>query len=103
MSSLMMALAHGDDRFVGHSQLFDASLFFHTSMLVRRDAGINVPADLKGKRVGVLEYQQTAALWTRGALEHEFGVHPQDMEFLMERTPSHSHGGATRLRARRPA
>ena len=43
-------------------------------MLVRRDAGIETPADLKGKRVGVPEYQQTAALWTRGALQHEWGV-----------------------------
>ena len=66
----------------------------HTGILVRR-AGIETPADLKGKRVGVPEYQQTAALWARGALQHEFGVAPKDMEFWMERPPSHSHGGAT--------
>ena len=59
------------------------------------DAGIETPADLKGKRVGVPEYQQTAALWTRGVLQHEFGVEPKDMEFWMERTPDRSHGGAT--------
>ena len=41
------------------------------------------------------EYQQTAALWTRGVLQHEFGVHARDMEFWMERAPEHSHGGAT--------
>ncbi len=41
------------------------------------------------------EYQQTAALWARGVLQHEFGVHPQDIEFWMERTPDKSHGGAT--------
>ena len=39
-----------------------------------RDAGIETPADLKGKRVGVPEFQQTAALWARGVLKHEFGV-----------------------------
>ena len=50
---------------------------------------------MKGKRVGVTEYQQTGALWTRGALEHEWGVRSQDMEFFMERTPELSHGGAT--------
>jgi 4,5-dihydroxyphthalate decarboxylase len=94
MSSLMMALAHGDDRFVG-IPVFTTHRFFHTSMLVRRDAGIATPADLKGKRVGVPEYQQTAALWTRGALQHEWGVTAQDMEWWMERPPSHSHGGAT--------
>jgi len=94
MSSLMMALAHGDDRFVG-LPVFTTHRFFHTGMLVRRDAGIETPADLKGKRVAVPEYQQTAALWTRGALEHEWGVRASDMEWWMERPPSHSHGGAT--------
>lgn len=94
MSSLMMALAHGDDRFVG-IPVFTTHRFFHTSVLVWRDARIETPADLKGKRVGVPEYQQTAALWTRGALQHEWGVTSQDMEWWMERPPSHSHGGAT--------
>jgi 4,5-dihydroxyphthalate decarboxylase len=94
VSSFMISLARGDDRWIG-LPIFTTKHFFHAPLMVRRDAGINVPADLKGKRVGVLEYQQTAALWVRGALEHEFGVKPQDMEFFMERTPSHSHGGAT--------
>jgi 4,5-dihydroxyphthalate decarboxylase len=94
MSSLMIAKSKGDERFVG-IPVFTTRLFFHTTMLVRRDAGINAPSDLKGKRVGVPEYQQTAALWTRGALQHEFDVAPKDMEFWMERPPSRSHGGAT--------
>ena len=97
-SSLMMAMAHGDEQWVG-MPVFTTRNFFHTGMLVRRDAGIETPADLKGKQVGVPEYQQTAALWTRGALQHEFGVEPKDMEFHMERTPDHSHGGATGFKA----
>jgi 4,5-dihydroxyphthalate decarboxylase len=92
-SSLMMAKANGDDRWVG-LPVFTTRRFFHTEILVRRDARIETPADLKGRRVGVPEYQQTAALWTRGILQHEFGVAPKDMEFWMERTPSHSHRGA---------
>jgi 4,5-dihydroxyphthalate decarboxylase len=93
-SSLIMAMSKGDDRWIG-LPIFTTREFFHTRVLVRRDAGIERPADLKGKRVGVPEYQQTAALWTRGVLEHEFGVSPKDIEFWMERTPDHSHGGAT--------
>jgi 4,5-dihydroxyphthalate decarboxylase len=93
-SSLIMALAHGDDRWVG-LPIFTTRRFFHTGILVRRDRGIETPADLKGKQVGVPEYQQTAALWTRGVLQHEFGVEPKDMEFWMERVPEQSHGGAT--------
>lgn len=93
-SSLMMATAHGDTNWVG-LPIFTTRSFFHTGVLVRKDAGIESPADLKGKRVGVPEYQQTAALWTRGVLQHEFGVEPKDMEFFMERVPEVSHGGAT--------
>jgi 4,5-dihydroxyphthalate decarboxylase len=93
-SSLMMARSRGDDRWVG-LPVFTTRRFFHTGILARRDAGIDSPADLKGKRVGVPEYQQTAALWTRGVLQHEFGVAPRDMEFWMERTPDISHAGAT--------
>jgi 4,5-dihydroxyphthalate decarboxylase len=94
MSSLMMAKSKGDERFVG-IPVFTTRMFFHTRILVRKDAKIDKPSDLKGKRVGVPEYQQTAALWIRGALQHEFGVEPKDMEFWMERPPSKSHGGAT--------
>jgi 4,5-dihydroxyphthalate decarboxylase len=93
-SSLMMARSRGDDRWVG-LPVFTTRRFFHTGILARRDSGINSPADLKGRRVGVPEYQQTAALWTRGILQHEFGVAPSDMEFWMERTPDISHAGAT--------
>jgi 4,5-dihydroxyphthalate decarboxylase len=94
LSSLLMARSKGDERFVG-VPVFTTRRFFHTSLLARRDSGINSPADLKGKRVGVPEYQQTAALWTRGVLQHEFGVRDRDMEFWMERLPELSHGGAT--------
>src|SRR5262245_56728659 len=94
VSSLMAATCRGDQRFVG-LPIFTTRRFFHTGMLVRRKAGIDKPADLKGKRVGVPEYQQTAALWTRGVLQHEFGVEPKDMEFWMERPAALSHGGAT--------
>ncbi|MGC1777055.1 MAG: ABC transporter substrate-binding protein [Xanthobacteraceae bacterium] len=93
-SSFLIVTGQGDRRFVG-LPIFTTRRFFHTGILVRRAAGIEKPADLKGKRVGVPEYQQTAALWGRGVLQHEFGVAPKDMEFWMERTPDRSHGGAT--------
>ena len=93
-SSLMIAKSKGDERWVG-LPVFTTRHFFQTWALVRRDAGIESPADLKGKRVGVPDYQQTAALWSRGILQHEWGVAPKDMEFWMERVPSLSHGGAT--------
>jgi len=93
-SSFLIITGQGDARFVG-LPIFTTRRFFHTGILTRRAAGIATPKDLKGKRVGVPEYQQTAALWARGVLQHEFGVAPADMEFWMERTPDKSHGGAT--------
>jgi 4,5-dihydroxyphthalate decarboxylase len=93
MSELMMIRSRGDERFIG-VPVFTTRRFYHAMMLVRKNAGISGPADLKGRRVGVPEYVQTAALWTRGVLENEFGVAPEDMTFFMERVPARSHAGA---------
>jgi 4,5-dihydroxyphthalate decarboxylase len=68
--------------------------FAWTTLVVRKAAGIESPSDLRGKRVGTGDYQQTAAVWARGALQHEFGVRPDEMDWYMERTPRFSHGGA---------
>ena len=65
--------------------------FFYTTILTRRAAGIRRPEDLKGKRFGVAEYAQSLALWTRGILQHEFGVRPEDMEWYQERSQQFSH------------
>ena len=94
LSSLLMAMAHGNRDWVG-LPIFTSRRFFHTGAWVRAESGIEKPEDLKGKRVGVPEYQQTAALWSRGVLKHEFGVEPEDLEWYMERTEERSHGGAT--------
>ncbi len=94
MSSLLIALSHGDDTWVG-LPIFTSRRFFHVGALAREDSGINSPADFAGKRIGVPEYQQTAALWSRGILQHEFGLDPRDLHWYMERPPEKSHGGAT--------
>lgn len=94
MSSLLILLASGNRDWVA-LPVFTTRRFFHTGMWARKDSGIKTPADLKGKRVGVPEYQQTAALWGRGALKHEFGVDAREIEWWMERTEEVSHGGAT--------
>lgn len=92
ISSLYIITAKGDSPWVA-LPIFTQRHFFQNWIWVRSDAGIHRPEDLKGKQVGVPEYQQTAALWSRGILQHEFGVHPEDMEWHMERTPEKSHGG----------
>jgi 4,5-dihydroxyphthalate decarboxylase len=94
LSSLLIAVARGETTWVG-LPIYTMRRFFHTGIWVRADRGIKAPADLVGKRVGVPEYQQTSAIWSRGILQHEFGVRAQDMEWFMERGPDRSHGAAT--------
>ncbi|HEY1365247.1 MAG TPA: PhnD/SsuA/transferrin family substrate-binding protein [Xanthobacteraceae bacterium] len=94
MSSLLIAVARGDTRWLA-IPVFTMRKFFHTSIIVRTDSGIAAPADLRGKRIGVPEYQQTWAIWSRGVLQHEFGVHAREIEWFMERNPERSHGAAT--------
>ena len=94
LSSLAIITAQGNRDWVT-LPICTTRTFFGTGALVRTDAGIESPADLKGKRVGVNEYQQTAALWARGFFQHEYGVAPTDVEWWMERTQELSHGGAT--------
>lgn len=98
MSGLMMAVAGGDDRWVA-MPIFTTRRMFQVGVLVRKDRGIDKPDDLKGRQMGVPEYQQTAALWTRGYLQHEYGIHPRDMEFWMERNDDHSQGAAVGFKA----
>jgi 4,5-dihydroxyphthalate decarboxylase len=98
MSSLLIATARGPTPWVA-LPVFTTREFFHTRVLVRSDADVTKPADLAGKRVGVPEFQQTAAIWSRGILDSEFQVPMQSMEFFMERGADRSHGGATGFRA----
>ena len=93
-ASLMIAASHGPVDWVA-IPVFTMRRLFHTGILVRRGAGIEKPSDLSGKRVGVPEYQQTAAVWTRGILSDEFGVDPRTIEWFMERPLEQSHGGST--------
>jgi 4,5-dihydroxyphthalate decarboxylase len=98
LSSLMIAHANGDRTWTA-LPIFTTRRFFHTEVLVREDAGISSPSDLAGRRVGVPEFQQTAAVWARGALLHEFGVDQSSIHWFMERNPERSHAGATGSRS----
>jgi 4,5-dihydroxyphthalate decarboxylase len=61
---------------------FPSRTFRHGAIYVNRSAGITRPEQLSGRRVGVPEYQMTAAVWTRGMLKHQHGVDPQSIAWV---------------------
>jgi 4,5-dihydroxyphthalate decarboxylase len=54
--------------------VFPSRMFRHSSIYVNVDAAIDVPADLRGRRVGCPEYQMTAAVWIKGILAEHYDV-----------------------------
>jgi 4,5-dihydroxyphthalate decarboxylase len=80
MSSFSIKTALGECPYVG-LPVFVSRAFRHTSIYVRTDR-IRSPADLKGKRVGVPEYQLTACVWARAILEDDHGVKPSDIHWI---------------------
>ncbi len=81
LSSFTVKTANGDNPYVG-VPVFPSRAFRHTAICIRTDRGIEQPADLKGRRIGIPEYQLTACVWARALLEDEFGVRPSDITWV---------------------
>ena len=79
-SSLLVMASRGDCPYVA-VPVFLSRAFRHTSIHVRKDR-IEKPEDLKGRRVGVPEYQLTANVWARAILHDDFGVRPEDITWV---------------------
>jgi 4,5-dihydroxyphthalate decarboxylase len=73
LAKLAALTAQDDGRFVA-LPVFTSRVFRHSSIYVRRDGGIERPEQLAGKRIGVPEWAQTAAVYSRGLLCHEYGI-----------------------------
>ncbi len=59
--------------------VFLSRAFRHSSLFIRTDRGIACPEDLRGKTVGLQEYDMTAAVVVRGFLRDRHGVDPRDI------------------------
>ena len=70
----VVSLASQDDKGLVAIPVFPSRVFRHSSIYVRSDKGITKPEDLNGKRIGVPEWAQTASVYSRGMLAHEYGV-----------------------------
>src|SRR2546426_9092626 len=67
------------------------------ALYVNTAAGIKSLADLRGKRIGVPDYDMTAALWFRITLKDLHGIEAKDNVWYNGRTKELSHGGALGL------
>ena len=54
--------------------VFPSRVFRHSAIYVGRKGGIKSPKDLEGRKVGIPEWAQTAGIYVRGLLQHEYGV-----------------------------
>ena len=77
LSSSVVKTANGSLPYVG-VPVFLSRMFRHSAFYVRKDR-IRRPEDLKGKKVGLPEYQLTAMVWIRAFLEQDYGVSPEDI------------------------
>ncbi|HEY2531651.1 MAG TPA: ABC transporter substrate-binding protein [Xanthobacteraceae bacterium] len=78
LHSYLMTLARDHSPYVA-IPAFVSRLFRHSGIYIRTDRGIARPQDLKGKTIGLPEYQITANVWIRGILQDEYGVKPSDI------------------------
>ncbi len=62
--------------------VFPSKFFRHSCVFINKNAGIQKPEDLKGKRIGVPEYAMTAIVWLRGTMHHEHGVDPTGVTWV---------------------
>ena len=80
MSRYLISTARGERGYVA-IPVFISRTFRHSAVYIRTDRGIAGPEDLRGKIVGVPEYQMTAALWVRGLLADEYGIAARDLRW----------------------
>ena len=81
LSSYVMRRAQGDCPYLG-VPAFVSRAFRHSAIYVRTDRGIERPEDLRGRRVGVPEYQMSAAVWVRGLFQDSYGIAPRDLRWV---------------------
>lgn len=78
----MLAYANEDFRDYTLLPIYPLRVFRHKSIFINTDAGIEKPEDLKGKTIGTPGYSSTSLTWIRGMLQDEYGISPQDVNWV---------------------
>jgi 4,5-dihydroxyphthalate decarboxylase len=98
-SEYIARYAAGNSPFVA-LPFFPSRVFRHSMITLNRRSGIKTPKDLEGKRVGTALYTQTAAVFIRGMLQHDYGVDLSKIHWVqgaLDHAGSHGHPAAPPL------
>jgi 4,5-dihydroxyphthalate decarboxylase len=77
-----VSLRSQDDDGLAAIPVFPSRVFRHSMIYVRDGGGLERPEQLKGKRIGVPEWAQTAVIYARGYLSHQAGVPLDSAEWV---------------------
>lgn len=70
-----------DPPFVG-IPVFVSRVFRHSAFYLRKGGSVTRPEDLRGRRIGIPEWSQTATVYARGWLQHQAGVGLDEVEWV---------------------
>jgi 4,5-dihydroxyphthalate decarboxylase len=68
--------------------VFPLRVFRHRSIFIRTDRGIEKPEHLRGKKVATPGFSSTSLTWLRGILQHEHGVGPEEIRWVVSSADS---------------
>lgn len=81
LSSFLISKSRGQPRFVA-IPVFPSRKFRHADIYIRKDSQIKRPEDLQAGRIGMPEYQMTAAVWMRGILQEFYDVVTTEVDWF---------------------
>ena len=81
MGKYCSLVSQGDSPLVA-IPVFPSRVPRHSSIYIRRDGPVKAPADLAGKRIGIPEWAQTAAVYSRGLIAHQYGIDLTSIEWI---------------------
>jgi 4,5-dihydroxyphthalate decarboxylase len=81
-----VSLRAGGDRSVIAIPVFPSRAFRHSAIFVREDGPVDDPGALRGSRIGIPEWTQTATVYVRGVLAESYGVDLTSVEWVQAGT-----------------
>jgi 4,5-dihydroxyphthalate decarboxylase len=84
ISNYIMMRARGA-RWLTALPVFPYRAFRHNIIHVLQDSSLKAPGDLRGKTIALPDYSMTAAVWTRGLFQAEYGLDPREINWVSRR------------------